>query len=69
MIVNDRSGSGVYVCRLIIAWEAGHLYDWVSLVWGAMPPVGLEVGGERLNSSFFFFFGFDPEGRELNVSV
>jgi hypothetical protein len=34
-----------------------------------MPPVGLEVGGERLNSFFFFFFGFDPEGRELDVSV
>ncbi len=68
MIVNDRSDSGVYVCRLIIAWEAGHLYDWVSLVWGAMPPVGLEVAGERLNS-FFIFFGFNPEGRELDVSV
>jgi len=68
MIVNDRSGFGVYVCRLIIAWEAGHLYDWVSLVWVAMPPVGLEVGGERLNSSSFFFW-FDPEGRELDVSV
>jgi hypothetical protein len=54
------------VCRLIIAWEAGHLYDWVSLVWVAMPPVGLEVGGERLNSSFFWFH---PEGRELDVSV
>jgi hypothetical protein len=56
------------VCRLIIAWEAGHLYDWVSLVWVAMPPVGLEVAGERLNSSSFFFW-FDPEGRELDVSV
>jgi len=69
MIVNDRSGFGVYVCRLIIACEAGHLYDWVSLVWVAMPPVGLKVGGERLNSFFFFFFWFNPEGRELDVSV